>query len=203
MVSDAFNGSSRRYTVEKISPMVMLFDMAVLLRPDAAQGWGRFTPVHAAKDLLESFKKQGHNLSVLSRHQAPAVEEALKDSRFLDFFEDRVYADKNLSDSTVYAPVLADLQAGKRGNILITGDSGAVRAGKAAGLLCIAFADSALNGAKTDSKRQELSRAGAVLLAETLIDIDTLLAARTLPSRMVDNWADLDDLDGFDGPSFG
>jgi|GEM_PF-6767471 beta-phosphoglucomutase-like phosphatase (HAD superfamily) len=201
MILGSFNNSSR-YTVEKIPAMVMVFDMAVLLRPDLAKTKGTHSMVYGAKDLLNSFKRQGHSLSVVSHEDDGIVDAALKDSRLLDFFEDRVYPDRVLSVPSIYKPVLMAVKADDRGNILFAQDEAVVRAGVTAGLMGFAFADSALHGLKTDLKRRALERAGAVLVAETLGDFDTLLAARTLPSRMKDNWAIDQDNDGFDGPQF-
>lgn len=202
MISGPFNQSSR-YTVDPIAPLVMIFDMAVLLRPDAAQIKGTHALVYGAKDLLNAFKKQGHSLSVVSHEDDGIVDAALKDSRLLDFFEDRVYPDRVLSVPSIYKPVLAAVKADDRGNILFTADEAVLRAGVTAGLMGFAFADSALHGLKTDLKRRSMERAGAVLVAETLGDFNTLLMARTLPSRMKDNWAAGPLDDGFDGPSFG
>jgi beta-phosphoglucomutase-like phosphatase (HAD superfamily) len=201
MILGSFNNSSR-YTVEKIPAMVMVFDMAVLMRPDLAKTKGTHSMVYGAKDLLNSFKRQGHSLSVVSHEDDGIVDAALKDSRLLDFFEDRVYPDRVLSVPSIYKPVLMAVKADDRGNILFAQDEAVVRAGVTAGLMGFAFADSALHGLKTDLKRRALERAGAVLVAETLGDFDTLLAARTLPSRMKDNWAIDQDNDGFDGPQF-
>lgn len=201
MISGPFNKSSL-YTVEKIPAMVMVFDMAVLLRPNAAKTGGTHAMVYGAKDLLNSFKKQGHSLSVVSHEDDGIVDAALKDSRLLDFFEDRVYPDRVLSVPSIYKPVLMAVKADDRGNILFAQDEAVVRAGVTAGLMGFAFADSALHGLKTEPKRRALERAGAVLVAETLRDFDTLLMARTLPARMKDNRAiDLGD-DDFGGPVF-
>ena len=202
MISGPFNNSSR-YTVDPVPAMVMVFDMAVLLRRDAAQIKGTHALVPGGKDLLNSFKKQGHSLSVVSHEDDGIVDAALKDSRLLDFFEDRVYPGRVLSAPSVYKSVLAAVKADERGNILFTADEAVLRAGAAAGLMGFAFVDSALHGLKTDLKRRAMERAGAVLVAETLGDFDTLLMARTLPARMKDNWAMDRDDDGFDGPSFG
>lgn len=201
MVSGHFNTTSL-YRVDPIPPMVMVFDMAVLLRPNVAQGAGVYDMVDGAKDLLNSFKKQGHSLSVVAHEDDAIVDRVLKSSRLLDFFEDRVYPDRVLSVPSIYQSILQAVNADDRGNILFAQDDAIIRAGVRAGLLGFAFADSARNGPKTDQIRRNLERAGAVLVAETLRDFDSLLAARTLPSRMKDNRVnDLGD-DDFNGPSF-
>lgn len=202
MISGSFNQSSR-YTIDPVAPMVMVFDMAILLRLDAAKKYHPQGLVYGAKDLLNSFKKQGHSLSVVSAEDEKIVDAALKDSRLLDFFEERVFADRDLTVPAIYKFILNAVGADERGNILLTADEAALRAGVTGGLLGFGFADSALHGLKTDLKRGRLQQAGAVLVAETLGDFDTLLAARTLPARMKDNLApDLGD-DDFDGPVFG
>ncbi len=144
--------------------------------------------VYGAQDLLRTLKKEGHILAVGTNNNEDLAIRALKHTRLLDFFEDRIYTPgsvggKSKPDPAMYLKALADLKT-PAGNALVIDDSLAgVAAAQAAGIASFGYADPRY-GRRIDARRRDLEQAGATLTVETLIDIHTLLLARTLPSRM-------------------
>ena len=144
--------------------------------------------VYGARDLLKTLQKEGHILAVSTNNPEDLAVTALKHTRLLDFFEDRVYTPESVGgrgkpDPAMILKILADLKT-EPGRALAVEDSLAgVRAAKAAGIACFGYADPRF-GRGIDRRRRELEQEGATLTVEMLIDLHTLLLARTLPSRM-------------------
>lgn len=144
--------------------------------------------VYGAKDLLNTLKREGHTLAVGTNNNEDLAIRALKHTRLLDFFEDRVYTPdsvdaKTKPDPAMYLKALSDLKTQAGGALVIEDSLAGVAAAKAAGIASFGYADPRF-GRRIDSRRRDLEKAGATLTVETLIDIHTLLLARTLPSRM-------------------
>lgn len=152
-------------------PLFIIFDLATLSDETGT------IPVYGAKDLLRSLKRQGHTLAVTSQEPENRCIQALKESRFLDFFEERVYA-----PNPDFPQILSALKAAPGETVSVQLEPEGVEAAKEAGLLVFAYADPRFS-ARMDGRRRVLERAGADHVVETLIDIDTLLTARALRAR--------------------
>lgn len=168
---DDFNKVARG-NAPKTIPLLLIFDLATLSDETGT------VLVYGAKDLLRSLKRQGHILAVTSGETQETCINALKQSRFLDFFEDRVYAPK-----PDFQRILSDLKTGPNGAAAIELEPGGVEAASDAGLVVFAYADPRF-AARIDARRRELERAGADIVVETLLDIDTLLTARSVQARL-------------------
>jgi beta-phosphoglucomutase-like phosphatase (HAD superfamily) len=178
---DDFNKAVRG-NAPKTIPLLLIFDLATLSDETGD------VLVYEAKDLLRSLKRQGHILAVTSGEAQETCINALKQSRFLDFFEDRVYTPEGTNclkraDPAFFQHILSDLKTSPNGAVAVELEPDGVDAASDAGLAVFAYADPRF-AARIDARRRELERAGADIVVETLLDIDTLLTARSVQARL-------------------
>ncbi|MGZ9109488.1 MAG: HAD hydrolase-like protein [Micavibrio sp.] len=178
---DDFNPVACGHTPKTI-PLLLIFDLATLSDETGT------VLVYGAKDLLRSLKRQGHILAVTSGETQGICINALKQSRFLDFFEDRVYTPDSTNcpkraDPALFQHILTELKTGPNKAMAVELEPDGVEAASEAGLAVFAYADPRF-AARIDAWRRELERAGADIVVETLLDIDTLLTARSVQARL-------------------
>lgn len=147
----------------------------------------RLPLVFGAKDLLAGLKREGHVLAACTNTAQNLAIAGLKHTRLLDFFEDRVFtpdmvAGRKKPDSALYDLILKDLRTAPPGAYAVEDSIAGVSAAKDAHISTFAYADPRY-GRKIDQQRRALERAGAAITVENLIDIHTLLFARTIQFR--------------------
>lgn len=143
---------------------------ALLDRPDLPL-------VYGALDLLKSLTKDGHVLAALTTNSASLADRALKHTRLLDFFEDRVYC----GDTGLLPQILADTRFTSQNSVMVDDGLAGLAAAKQMEIASFGYADPRF-GRQLDERRKEMEQAGATLTVEGLIDIHTLFLAQNLAS---------------------